>query len=50
MSEYDLRVYISSLKIRASNLGTLPRKSVQKEVEVAEKIYNFNYPSDSDAA
>jgi hypothetical protein len=37
MSEEKLRAYILWLKDRASHLGTLPRRPVQKDIEVAEK-------------
>jgi len=45
MSEEKLRAYILWLKDRASHLGTLPRRSIQKEIEVAEKIYENHYSS-----
>ena len=45
MNEDDIRIYISWLKERARHLGTLPRRSVQKNIEVAEKIFNVSYPS-----
>ena len=47
MPENDLRIYILWLKERASHLGTLPRRSVQKNIEVAEKIYNSTYSPES---
>ena len=48
LPENELRIYISWLKVRASCLGTLPRRSIQKHIEVAEKIYNSTYSSESE--
>ena len=39
MSGPELNNYILWLKQKAATLGTLPRKSVEKKIAVAEKIY-----------
>ena len=39
LSASELASYISWLKQKASTLGTLPRKDVEKKIAVAEKIY-----------
>ena len=39
MSAQELNEYIIWLKNRASFLGTLPSKAVQKYIDVATKIY-----------
>lgn len=39
MSASELNDYILLLKIKASTLGTSPRKEVGKKIAAAEKIY-----------
>jgi hypothetical protein len=39
MSASELKDYVIWLKIKASTLGTSPRKEVDKKIAVAEKIY-----------
>jgi len=44
LSAAELARYIEWLKVKASTLGTLPRKSVEKKIAVAEKIYEQYIP------
>jgi hypothetical protein len=47
MSQASLNEYILKLKQKAAHLGTSPRKSVLKQVEVAEKIYRNANPHEA---
>ena len=47
-SALELSDYIVRLQIKASTLGTPPRKEVDKKIAVAEKIYEKYFSPESE--
>jgi hypothetical protein len=48
MSASGLNDYIILLKVKASTLGTSPRKELDKKIAVAEKIYEKYFSPESE--